>query len=373
VNGVVAGEDGRVAGALATYELDAFVATSPESVRYLSGVDFYHHRVAPTELTVVIWPRAGEPSLLAPDWTASFARQRARIALEAWDWRDSPIASLASALRKLGLDGLRLGIELDHLTAGFWEELNRALPEAELVRADRALAAMRLHKTAAEIEALARAAAAAERAIALGFAGARPGVTERELAAAIRRSAFELGADDVAWLFLSSGERNRDGGTPTDRSIGPGELLRIDLGVVIDGYHGDLARTAAAAPAGQRERDGYENLWEIHESALELFEPGRTVGEIAGYVEAEIGRRGLRALDSYIGHSVGLGVHEPPRVEPGEPTQLEPGMVFCLEPAVEDEDGLLHVEDMVLVTEHGPRVLSLGADWSRLPELGTAA
>jgi Xaa-Pro dipeptidase len=365
--------DDRIQQLARALGLDAIVATSPECVRYFSGVSFYHQAISPTELALLVWPAEKAPFLLAPDWTVPFAVDRARVAVRGWDWQRSPVDELAASLRDADLNTGCLGVELGHLPASRFEEARSALPDVQFVPVDDQLAALRCRKTEGEVETLAAAARIADAALAAGFSSYRHGMTERELALAIRAEAFREGADDVRWLFLASGERNRAGGLPTDATLIKGELVRADLGVVLDGYHADLARSAVVGSATRTQTEIYGHLWRAHVTALERFRPGLQIGDIARFISTELSGGGLDELDSYVGHSIGLGIHELPLIAPRESVPLEAGMVFCLEPAITHDGVVYHVEDMVLVTESEPIVLSRVGSWEQLPELGVSA
>jgi Xaa-Pro aminopeptidase len=361
--------------ALVAQDLDALVVASPENVLYLSGARIFTQRLIPDRLACVVWLRRGRPTIVVGDIEEEFAREHSRIPTVAIyrEHAESPVVGIARCLREAGCESGRIGVELDYLVARYWEELKAALPHATFATDDGLLASLRRVKTTDELELLERGGIALDRAIADGFAAGHEGATEQELGARIRESALGHGLEEVRWLFLSSAEHaHLVHRLPTDRPLRRGDLLRCDVGGVLGGYNVDLARTATIAPGSAEQRDVYSRVWQVHERAIARLEPGRKAREVYVETVADMERLGIPCRDPHIGHSIGLSIHEPPILSPDDESELEPGMVFCVEPAFYRKPDLFHVEDMVVVTERGPRVLTRSRDWSRLPELEVA-
>lgn len=169
-------------------------------------------------------------------------------------------------------------------------------------------------------------------------------------------------------------------GIPGSRRLEEGDVVGLDFGVAVDGYHGDSALTV---PVGRVEPEA-RRLLEVTLDSLrcgaEQMLPGRRLSDIGHAVQARVEAEGFSVIRVFAGHGIGQRMHEPPWVpnygRPGRGPRLLPGMVFAIEPMVnagspdvhmlEDEwtavtaDGALsaHFEHTVLVTDAGPEVLT---------------
>ncbi len=166
-----------------------------------------------------------------------------------------------------------------------------------------------------------------------------------------------------------------------------GDILSVDLGVVLHGYFGDSARTY---PVGTISEQALRLLQVTDESlrlGLAQARAGNRVSDIGHAVQTHVEKHGFSVVREFVGHGIGAHLHEEPQVPnfgaPGRRERLQPGMVLAIEPMVnagsaevllsaEDgwtartRDGSLsaHFEACVAVTENGPLVLGLGGDGS---------
>jgi Xaa-Pro aminopeptidase len=158
----------------------------------------------------------------------------------------------------------------------------------------------------------------------------------------------------------------------SDYVLRSGDLMRTDFGGVFPGgYNSDLARTICVGEASRQQRETYAAIWGEHERLIAMLRPGGTCRELYDSHKAAWKAHGWPMVRPHIGHSLGIGLHEHPLLMPGDTTPLAPGMCMAIEPNhLLPEVEKYHVEDLVLVTEGAPRVLSRIADWSRLLEAG---
>ena len=170
-------------------------------------------------------------------------------------------------------------------------------------------------------------------------------------------------------------------GIPGERRLDEGDIISIDCGAIIEGYHGDAAYTAGV---GRISRQA-ERLLNVTEKSLwagiaEMTD-GNRLHEIGRAVQAVAEKAGFSVVREYVGHAIGTAMHEDPQVPnywPGRPGPvMRPGMVFAIEPMVNaggpgtrllddgwsvvTADGSLsaHFEHTIAVTEDGPEVLTL--------------
>jgi Xaa-Pro aminopeptidase len=361
----------RFTRALAQSDLDLVVAVSPENTWYLSEAVIDTQRTLLERLALVVWPRQGEPVYIVCTNEQIQARRDSWIPdLRGYvEYKESPMAFLAQAITEKGAAQGRIGIEKRYLSAHYFEELSGLLPGARFVETAPLFDRVRAVKTPDEITRLERAALATDRAIRTAFEGARPGQMEREVGVVMTGSLIANGAEMQAFQVLAAGTNScathhRAG----EYRLQAGDLMRTDFGGVFPGgYYSDLARTICVGRASAKQRDLYQTVWEEHERLIAMLRPGVRCEELYHSHRQAWERRGWPMLRPHIGHSLGIGLHEYPLLRPGESAPLEPGMCIAIEPnymlpGVEK----YHVEDLMLITEGAPRILSRSADWARL-------
>lgn len=285
---------------------------------------------------------------------------------------DEPPGSLAEvtagAMRDLGLAFSRVGIASPStLPAVHAGDIRRLLDDVEWIDGTAAMLRPRAIKSEHEIRSLRRACEITRVALEAGAEACMPGATERDIARVIQTSLMEQGAERLAFeTAVASGPRaGLKHATPTDRKLESGDLVFLDAGADIDGYHADLSRTLSA---GQPDAEGeqlLETAREMFRTTLKAVKPGAAVSGLYRAAERVARRSGLLAdyMPHGLGHGVGLSLFEQPYLDPGSDSRLEAGMTFALEPMlVRYGLGTGVVEETILVTEDGYEILS-GAEW----------
>lgn len=169
-------------------------------------------------------------------------------------------------------------------------------------------------------------------------------------------------------------------GIPSNRVLKEGDIVGLDLGVIVDGYYGDAAITV---PVGTISAEA-DRLLKVTEEALHKgiaqAVVGNRISDIGHAVQAHAEAAHFSVVTDFVGHGIGRRLHEEPQVpnygEPGKGPRLKPGMALAIEPMVnmgrsetthlEDgwtavtRDGSLsaHFEHTIVVTEQGPRILT---------------
>ncbi len=325
-------------------ELDALYVTRPENVRYLSG--FPH----PEDAQVLV---TGEGALLLTDPRYPEAERESRI----------PARILKREEREAFWRELRgrVGFEAEHLPYAALERL-RELAPVEWVPTKGVVERLRLRKTPEEVERIRRAQALAEEALRHVLPLLQPGVEEREIAIELEFFLKKRGAEGVAFPpIVASGER---GALPhagaSGKRLQAGELVTLDLGAKVEGYHSDMTRTLALGKVEGELRRAFQAVEEALEAALSAFSPGKAAKEVDALAREVLRGYGLdRYFVHSLGHGVGLAVHEGPGLSPYTEEVLEPGMVITVEPGVYLPGvGGVRLEELVLLTEEGPELLS---------------
>ena len=347
---------------LAESGLDAVVASSLENVSYLSGARMVMQRLIPDRLALLLWPGAGEPAIVLckgedvacrPDCWIEDMRSYTEFVT-------SPVDLLADVVVEKGLARGRLGLESHVLPAAYVDRLRKRLPGATLVDCGDLMDRARMIKTPEEIDALAEAGRATDRAIRGAFEKATIGDSEKKVADEITAGVTAAGADVLNFIFLGTGTRSFEWhARPGPTRLEAGHVLHTDVAGNFIGYWSDLARTAFVGSPSPRQRDIYDRLYQTHVETLEAVRPGLRAGDLYAICEAAYQKVGLPFQMAHLGHGLGLGLHEYPMLKPTTDELLQPGMVLCIEPAYLDPGAAgYHIEDLVLVTDDGREVLT---------------
>ena len=349
-----------VRAAAADAGLDAYLATSDESIAYLTGfrplqLERFFGVVLTADGGAVVVPQLDEGQVA--DAPASLERV-------AYTAASDGIAELVDALR----GGRSVGVEEDHIVF----ERTRSLEENAVspVPAGSILASLRARKDEGEVEKLRRACELVEAGLTRMFEELRPGDVEHVVNARVEGWLREQGATDAHPLILFGEGAANPHGRPGIRRLREGDVICADLSACLDGYWGDLTRCATVGPAG----DWARRTWEVVRDAQAAAIDACRVGVPARDVDAAQ-RRIVEAAPELgqclhgAGHAIGLAVHEPPFLVPRIETPLAEGMVFTIEPGLYlAGTGGIRLEDDVLVGAEGPQILStLPLDLIELP------
>ena len=351
--------------------LDAIVSCSPENFAYVTGF------MSPTQ-PLMRWRHAialvtadGKAALAVVDMEASTIRAKTGGEVEIAVWREFQFEAmpvLADLLSRHGLAAARIGVELDTLPAADFAALGKILPQARFAPAQTLLARLRRIKTAEEIELLRKLSRIADRSITEAYRAVAEGATEMDLASALTRGVYEGGAEYFKLMIVATGERSVFPNVgPTARVLRRGDICRVEIFPTIGGYHAGVCRTAAVGePPPEAERI-WANLTACRHMLLDAIRPGASSRAIYDrYLEKTDELRLPRI--AFVGHGIGLHLHEEPYLGATADTTLEAGMVLGIEPLIY-ETGFgfgMQNKDMVLVTADGCELLSDFTDTGKL-------
>jgi len=241
-----------------------------------------------------------------------------------------------------------------------WEKLGRPEPSGRLIER------LREVKDDAEVDALRRACEISVQALEALLAGPLLGRTEREVARDLEWRMLELGAEDKAFdTILAAGENSAiPHHEPADRELRRGDLLKIDFGARVDGYHADCTRTVVLGPAADWQREIHAAVKASQAAGLDRLRPGVPVADANTAARGSLEESGwIDAFTTGLGHGVGLQIHEDPFIGSAHPGRLASRTVLTMEPGIYlPGRGGVRIEDTVLVTDpdHGgePDVLT---------------
>jgi len=208
----------------------------------------------------------------------------------------------------------------------------------------------------------------ADRGIASAFGAVGAGATEMDIAAALTRSVYEQGAESFTLMIVATGERSVFPNVgPTSRVLACGDVCRVEIFPIIAGYHAGVCRTAVVETAPPEAERIWANLTACKHMLLDTIKPGASSRAIYERYLAKTEELALPRI-SFVGHGIGLHLHEDPYLGPTADQPLEPGMVLGIEPLIY-QTGFgfgMQNKDMVLVTERGCELLSDVTDTDRL-------
>lgn len=271
-----------------------------------------------------------------------------------------PVLGIAAEAKKRRVKSL--GFEPDDLSFAFYSRLKKEARGVRLVAAKECVERLRLQKDTKEVRFLRQGAKVNEQALAETRKNMRPGVRESDVAFALELAMRRRGASGPAFeTIVASGPRSAlPHGVASDRKMRRGDMITIDYGAVVEGYHADTTRVFSLGKPSRKGRDIYNIVLDAQMAAVDAVGPGVTGEEVDAAARQVITEAGYgKNFGHGTGHGVGLDIHEGPRLSPGVKDVLEPGMVMTIEPGIYLPGwGGVRIEDMVLVTKKGKEVLT---------------
>jgi Xaa-Pro aminopeptidase len=354
----VAGRLDRLRGGLSGAGVDALLVTHLTNIRYLTGF---------TGSAALLLVETDQARLVTD---GRYEEQAATELADTGTSADLVIGRTQAAQREQLMAAAgsiaRLGLEADHVTwsaqrayAADW------FPRSELVATASLVEGLRAIKDAGEVARIEAACTIADDALIQVLPRLLDGPTETEFAAELDARMRGLGADDISFetIVASGPNGSRPHHTPSDRRIEPGDLVVIDFGALVDGYHSDMTRTVPVGGPGALTDTAARMLAVVTEAqaaGVAAVRAGAPVRDVDRACRAVIDAAGWgEAFVHGTGHGVGLDIHEDPAVNGSADATLAPGHIVTVEPGVYlPGQGGVRVEDTVVVTPSGCRPLT---------------
>jgi Xaa-Pro aminopeptidase len=257
----------------------------------------------------------------------------------------------------------RLGLEAGDVTwAAQRSYAADGFPDAELVPTEGVVEGLRLVKDDGEVARIEAASGIADEALASVRSRLDEGLTEKEFGLELNFAMLRRGADDVSFeTIVGSGPNGaKPHARPTGRRVVEGDLVVLDFGALLDGYHSDMSRTVMVGEPSATQRRMLEVVAASQQAGVDSVIPGVGGADVDRVCRDVIVKAGWD--ESFVhgtGHGVGLDIHEEPRVSMTSAATLAVGQVVTVEPGVYlPEHGGVRIEDTLVVTATGNRRLT---------------
>ena len=346
------------------YNLDALVTMTPENITYVTGA------YIPTQVTVrsrkvihiitekhdpvVIVVNIEEPIMRMQSWMP----QDKIISYN--EFTQNPVLIAIEKLKEYGMENARIGMELSYLSAIDIELMRKELPHAEIVNADAAFEEMRFIKLQFEIDRIVDFGSRIEDVIYNAFASVHAGMTEKDIYRYIVNGFNDIAkGDKMSMPMVGSGVRScLLNGEPTDKVLEKGDIVRVDVMGIKENYYCDCCRTAVVGKPESRHVNIWEKMVKAHDDAIAQIKPGMSTKAIYDNFSKQFTIWGFEPV-AFIGHGLGLTLHEEPYINAYKDTILQKNMVLCVEPIhVIDGQCGYQLENEVLVTADGHQMIT---------------
>lgn len=260
--------------------------------------------------------------------------------------------------------GTRLGFETN-ISHEKLMSLKKSSKGIKLVPVKNLVEKLRSVKSDSEIKLIKKALKISDYAFNNIISAIKPGVTESEIAWKLEVFMREGGASKSAWdpQIVASGVNSA---LPhhghSNKKIKKGEIVQLDFGGVLKGYHTDTSRVIFVGQPNQKQKELYDLVLRAQMLGISLIKPGIAAKDIDTQVRKFLGSKLDGIYGHGLGHGVGLQIHEIPNISLTSKDILQAGQVITIEPGVYIENwGGIRLEDMVLVTGTGYEVLTKAA------------
>ena len=363
----------RLQASIAERGLGGMLLGATENLRYFTGLVW---RQSERLLGALVTPKG--LYYIAPGFERSRVETLPRVAGEIIVWQEDE--SSAALLASLLPSGVKLALD-DALPLFVYHQLASVFGADRLVDGGELVRDLRLCKSKAEIDLIKHAMGLTLEVHRRAHDFIRPGVRAAEVVRYVAEQHRALGAEGgstfciVSFGFATSLPHGAD----ADQVYEPGDVVLVDTGCRLDGYHSDLTRTYVLEEPTREFSDAWRIEREAQQAVFEAARLGATCGSLDDAARRVLARHSLGpdyalpGLPHRSGHGLGLEIHEEPYLVRGNVTILEPGMCFSNEPMIVFPGRFgIRLEDHIHMTETGPEWFTPPAKGPTEPFAGSA-
>ena len=340
----------KIRDILVKEKLDGILISNASNMRYLSGFSGGTGYLLITDREAVIFTDS-RYTIQAKEESDTFT---------VVELQDTYVSLIAEWIEKEQIE--ILGFEGRDVQVSDYLEWKEKFPVKELRDIGTKIALLRSIKTPEELEKLAEAERIGDKAFSKILEIIKPGMTELEIAAYLEFWMKQYGAEGLSFDTIAASGLNsaKPHAVPGRKIIEKGDFLTMDFGCMYEGYCSDMTRTIVVGKANAKQKEIYQVVLEAQLAALDFIQAGKKGWEVDKVARDIIVKAGYGDNFGHgLGHSVGLFIHEEPRLSKKEETVLVENMVVTVEPGIYIENfGGVRIEDMVVVTKDGCKNLT---------------
>jgi Xaa-Pro aminopeptidase len=331
-------------------ELPAFLITNAFNRLYMTGFNGSAGYVLITQ----------DRALFLVDFRYVTQAEQQTAGYEIKEHQPKVAVTILEILQEQGIK--RLGFEQSDVSYGAFLNFQKDLSGIGLVPTDKLVEDLRMIKDASEIQIMQEAADLADATFSHILTKLKPGVSELEISLEIEMFIRSHGGTSTSFdTIVASGERSAlPHGRASERLLQANEFVKMDFGAYYKGYCSDITRTVVLGKPTDKHREIYHIVLEAQLNCLDHLKPGMTGSQGDALARDVIARYGYGDHFGHgTGHSLGLEIHESPRLSKLDDSILKPGMVVTVEPGIYLPGfGGVRIEDDVVLTDTGIKILT---------------
>lgn len=352
--------------------LDAMIAFSHQNFGWVTGFVLPTPPLMRWRLTAIVTMADGRTAIYTLSMEEPLVRSYEPDAqLFIWEeFKDNAVPVFVDMIRTLGLSEAKIAIETDVLQWKYADEIRQLLPKVTWTPAQDHFDRLRYVKTPREVELIRKLSKLTDKSLREALAAVKTGDTEMDLAGALGGAIYRNGAENFPIMVNASGARTTiPNPGPTQKVIEKGDVIRLEAFGVIGGYHAGVARTAYADTMPKDAQRAYGVLMKAREYLFNTIKPGGSTNAVFLGFSKILEEGGLKVVN-FLGHGIGLNLHEKPYFERYNDYEIEENMVLGVEPYTMTDEWGLQIKDIIAVTSNGVELLSDQTDVSQPIRLG---
>lgn len=353
----------KAQGLMTAQKIAALVLDAGTSIEYFTGISWW----ASERPMVAIIPASGSVKYVCPGFEEARFRELITIGKNVYPWQEdeSPYQQMARAIKDAGIETGTIGIE-ERLRFFIFDGLRKEMPSFNFVSGDPVTMPCRMIKSAAEIALMQKASDITVAGIKIGISKMKEGMTPAELSSIISGAQQKMGGNSAGALVLFGEASAFPHGTTKPQQLKKGDIVLMDCGCQVEGYHSDITRTVVF---GAEPTKRQVEIWNLEKQSQAAGFAAAKIGAACEEVDAAARKvltdagfgpgYKLPGLPHRTGHGIGMDGHEWGNMVKGNKQLFEPGMCFSVEPTISivGEFGVRH-EDCAYMTSDGPKWFS---------------